>query len=169
VKAVAVPVPENSPIKAGVNPAGTGAGTGSGIAPAIAAASAPTSAAPSAQPREPAPAAKPLAATASAPAPKPDDSERVKALLDGKPAPEVSATGEPRLVVQVGAYADAAKAREARLKVEKAGLKTYTQVVDTKDGKRTRVRVGPFTSKEEADKAVTRIKALDLPASILTL
>ena len=50
-----------------------------------------------------------------------------------------------------------------------AGLKTYTQVVDTKDGKRTRVRVGPFTNRAEADKAAARIKSLDLSASVLTL
>ena len=76
---------------------------------------------------------------------------------------------ESRMVVQVGAFADANKAREARTKLEKAGLKTYTQVADTKDGKRTRVRVGPFASKAEAEKAASKIKSLDLPAAILTL
>ena len=71
--------------------------------------------------------------------------------------------------MQVGAFADAVKARETRLKVERAGLKTYTHVVETKDGKRTRVRVGPFATRDEADKAAGKIKALDLPAAILTL
>lgn len=109
-----------------------------------------------------------------------DDAARAKALLEGSvpAAAKVSATasspasptaGETRLVVQVGAFADAAKAREARLKVERAGLKTYTQVAQTKDGKRIRVRVGPFATKAEADKAAKQIKALDLPAAILTL
>jgi DedD protein len=74
-----------------------------------------------------------------------------------------------RLVVQVGAFADTTKAREARLKLEKAGLKTYTQVVDTKDGQRTRVRVGPFSNRAEAEKAATKIKSLGLPVTILTL
>ena len=74
-----------------------------------------------------------------------------------------------RFIVQVGAFADADKAREARSKLERAGLKTYTQVVDTKDGKRTRVRVGPFNNRAEADKAAARIKALELSASVLTL
>ena len=84
-------------------------------------------------------------------------------------APATAAAAEGRLVVQVGAFADADKAREARTKLEKAGLKTYTQVADTKDGKRTRVRVGPFASKAEAEKAASKIKSLDLPAAILTL
>ena len=56
-----------------------------------------------------------------------------------------------------------------RQKLEKAGLKTYTHVAETKDGPRTRVRVGPFGSKADAEKAASKVKALDLPASILTL
>lgn len=119
---------------------------------------------------------------ATAPATKPaDDAARATALLNGTgpavanastaaaPAAASPAAGESRLVVQVGAFADAAKAREARLKLEKAGLKTYTQVAETKDGKRIRVRVGPYATKAEADKAAKQIKALDLPAAILTL
>ena len=102
------------------------------------------------------------------PANKPDDGARAKALLDGQTAVAPTASTE-RLVVQVGAFADADKAQEVRLKLEKAGLKTYTQVAETKDGKRIRVRVGPFASKSEADKAASKIKTLDLPAAILTL
>ena len=121
--------------------------------------------------------AKQPAAPAPSPAPEPkpaaraDDSARARALLEGRSteAPASASAEEARFIVQVGAFADAEKAREARTKVERAGLKTYTQVVDTKDGKRTRVRVGPFTNRAEADKAAARIKALDLSASVLTL
>ena len=74
-----------------------------------------------------------------------------------------------RFVVQIGAFSDFAKAHEARVKLEKAGLKTYTQVVQPKEGKRIRVRVGPFESKGEADKVAEKIKKLDLPAAILEL
>lgn len=103
-----------------------------------------------------------------------DEAARAKALLEGKPAapaaPKVASTeAEGRLVVQVGAFADEAKAREVRQKLERAGLKTYTQVADTKDGKRIRVRVGPFATRADADKAASKIKGLDLPAAILTL
>jgi DedD protein len=100
-----------------------------------------------------------------------DDSGRASALLNGSSAtkPAAAAAGELRLIVQVGAFADADKARDARIKLEKAGLKTYTQVADTSDGKRTRVRVGPFASKADADKAASKIKTLGLPAAILTL
>lgn len=80
-----------------------------------------------------------------------------------------SASGEARFVVQVGAFADAEKAREVRQKLERAGLKTYAQVVDTKDGKRTRVRVGPFPDKATAEQTAEKIKALELPVVVLTL
>jgi DedD protein len=90
----------------------------------------------------------------------------VPAKTADKPATEAVA---PRFVVQVGAYADEGKARDVRQRVEKAGLKTYTHVAETKEGKRTRVRVGPFASKDEADKAVAKLKAMNLQATVLTL
>ena len=100
---------------------------------------------------------------------KPDAKEaaKAKALLDGKEAPKA---GDPvRSVVQVGAFADLAKAKEARAKLESAGFKTYTQEIDTKDGKRIRVRVGPFATKEEADKTAEKIRKLNLQTSVLKL
>ena len=125
---------------------------------------------PAAKP-EPKPEPKPEAKPAAKPAVANADAARASALLNGTTPPPVAAAAEAegRLVVQVGAFADVAKAREARLKLEKAGLKTYTQVAETKDGKRIRVRVGPFATKAEAEKAAGKIKSLDLPAAILTL
>ncbi len=105
-------------------------------------------------------------------APKADDSARVKAILEGGSGAGTKDDGAAtsgRFVVQVGAFADNNAARETRLKVEKLGLKTYTQVVDTDAGKRTRVRVGPFASRDDAAKAAERVKAAGLPAALLTL
>lgn len=105
--------------------------------------------------------------------PKTGEAARVQALLEGKAAAsaaEKKAADAPgRFIVQVGAFGEANAAREARLKVEKLGLKTYTQVIESAEGKRTRVRVGPFATREEADKASGRIRAAGLPAAILTL
>jgi DedD protein len=138
-----------------------------GREPAAKAAAAPvppraTAAAPAsavAAPKPPAAASKP---TAVRPA---EDGARAQALLNGQAgsAPAV------RVVVQVGAYSDADKLREARQKLEKLGLKTYTQVVEVDGSKRTRVRVGPFETRADADKAAARIKAAGLPVAILSL
>ena len=96
------------------------------------------------------------------------DAARAKALLDAKPAkPQAEAAG--RYVVQVGAFADAGAARETQLKAEKLGLKTYTQVAATSAGQRIRVRVGPFGTRDEADKALARARGAGLTAVVLTL
>ena len=95
-----------------------------------------------------------------------DDAAKARALLEGK---EPAKSSDERLVIQVGAYSDAAKMREARQKLEAAGFKTYTQVIEGKDGKRTRVRVGPFESKAEADKSAQKIRKLQLDTAILKL
>jgi DedD protein len=118
-----------------------------------------------------APSARTGAASASAPATRStNDAQRAQALLEGRAAsPKASEPGNGRLVVQVGAYTDADKLREARQKVEKLGMKTYTQVVEGEGAKRTRVRVGPFATRDEADKAAARIKAAGLPVAVLTL
>ena len=87
------------------------------------------------------------------------DAARVQALLDGRPADaKASDPAAPgRFIVQVGAYADAKAAQDVRMKVEKLGLKTYTQAVDTADGRRIRVRVGPFATREEAGKVAAKV------------
>lgn len=93
-----------------------------------------------------------------------DDGARARALLEGR-----ADVPPRRFVVQVGAFADAASAREARQRVEKAGLKTYTQVAQTPSGDRVRVRVGPFATREEAEAALAKAKAAGLTAVVLTL
>jgi DedD protein len=117
---------------------------------------------------KPAPAA--LAAPTPAPPAKPEATKPEPAKAETEKPPTAEAKdGAARFVVQVGAYADADKAREARRKLEKAGLKTYTHVAETKEGKRTRVRLGPFATREEADKAADKAKQLDFTPAVLTL
>lgn len=128
---------------------------------------------------------------AEKPAPKPEraaskpadkavtDAERARALLAGKdtaaareaatPKDVTAAKDSGRYVVQVGAFTEADAAREMRQKVEKLGLKTYTQVAETPSGSRIRVRVGPFASREDADKALAKARAAGVSAVVLTL
>lgn len=110
--------------------------------------------------------AAPKVVAETKPVAKADDAVRAKALLEGTP-PAAAAGG--RFVLQVGAFADASAARETRLKVEKLGLKTYTQVAETPAGSRIRVRVGPFASREEADKALAKARGAGLSGVVLTL
>ena len=121
-----------------------------------------------------------------------DDGARARALLEGEGADSkttsvaaaepsktdaATKTSEPakteatagRFVVQVGAYGEAASARDMRQRVDKLGLKSFTQVAEVDGAKRIRVRVGPFTSRDDAEKAAGTLKAAGLPAAILTL
>ena len=116
-------------------------------------------------------ATKPVPAAPAVPVaspPPPAKAEATKADPDKPPTAEAK-DGAARFVVQVGAYADVDKAREVRRKLEKAGLKTYTHVAETKEGKRTRVRLGPFATREEADKAADKAKQLEFTPAVLTL
>lgn len=121
------------------------------------------------------PPAKEAAPKEPPPAPKkPDDAARAQALLEGKSASATAATpagdaAAARFIVQVGAFAETDAAQAARLKLERAGLKTYTHVAQTPEGKRTRVRLGPFATRAEAEKAAAKAKGLGLAAAILTL
>jgi DedD protein len=173
-KAKPLPIPARpattEPVATGkLNPPSAPAAAGASAAPTPAALPASKPAAPAVAKTDTTPATppKPAAAPAEAKSAPADDGSKAQALLDGKTAKPAAAEG--RFVVQVGAFADNAKAHEARLRVEHAGLKTYAQVAQTKDGRRIRVRVGPFATRAEADKAAQKIKGLDLPANILTL
>ena len=153
-------------------------GSAASVAATAAAASVAASvAAPTPAPRAERPASAAAVVARAAPAaPEANrDAQRAQALLDGKPsagaeaATAASAAKTSRFVVQAGAYTESSALREARQKVERLGLKTYTQVIETDSGSRTRVRVGPFETREEAEKAASRIKSAGLAANILSL
>ncbi len=129
------------------------------VAPSAAASGPVTEAAPALA--KPAPAAK----AESKPEPK---AAKPEAKAEPKKAETKSAT-ETRYVVQVGSFADETRARDARSKIERAGFKNYTQAVETKDGKRIRVRAGPFASKAEAERAAEKLRKIDLPGTVLSL
>lgn len=92
-----------------------------------------------------------------------------KADIKTEPKPSDSKDTGARFVVQAGTFSDDAKLREVRSKLEKAGITTYTQVIEGKEGRRVRVRVGPFTKRDEADKMANKIKQLQLQPQVLTL
>lgn len=125
----------------------------------------------------PAPAPKPAPRPEPAPAPAPrpvnsDEASRARALLEGRSPPAAAPARSEvaqasRFVVQVGAFADADKAREVQGKLERSGLRAHTQTVQTRDGSRTRVRLGPYSSRAEADRAAERARAIGLAGSVL--
>ena len=105
--------------------------------------------------------APPAAATATA---------AVAATPPSAPAPaSAAAAATGRFIVQAGSYTDAETVREVRARLEKMGLKTYTQVAVIEGVSRTRVRVGPYTNRAEALEVQNKIKAAGVAASLLVL
>jgi cell division septation protein DedD len=66
--------------------------------------------------------------------------------------------------VQAGAFAQESNAQNVRLRIEAAGLETSTAPHETQAGRLIRVRVGPYATKADAEKAALQVKALELPA-----
>lgn len=84
--------------------------------------------------------------------------------------PEVKEGVSPsgRYVVQVGAYSKMDSVEEVRGRIQKLGLHSVYNTVETPQGQRIRVRLGPFTSRESADRAMAQLKAGGIRAQVLT-
>ncbi|NLD68988.1 MAG: hypothetical protein GX644_09255 [Limnobacter sp.] len=119
---------------------------------------------------DPAPTAAPKPQS-EAPAPAP------AAAPERRPAPQqqasVAARSEQaqagRFVLQIGAYANAGSARSMSERARKVGVRSYTETVQTRDGARTRVRVGPFTDRESAERARGKLALVGIDSSVLAL
>ena len=98
--------------------------------------------------------------------PKPAKAEKPKAAA--KPAKPAPPPGGGRYVIQVVALADAEKAQRLQGQIAAAGIKSYTEIVKTVKGDVTRVRAGPFPTREAAEKAREQLKALGMNGNITT-
>jgi hypothetical protein len=151
------------------------------VAPASAPASASTSAAPAASaplPKETAATtmamvdtvrqnvAKPLAAIKSAEVEKPKSLQpKAKPVTAEKPAKPVKNT-KPYFV-NVGLFAVAENAERAHAKLLAAQLPSTLKELVSSKGQQIRVRVGPFVTRQDAQDAAKKIKALQLDAMIV--
>lgn len=125
---------------------------------------------PALEPIKPA-AEKPLAVK---PADKPAEKPAADKPVADKPAEKHADKDKPasekakssRFILQVAAVANKAKAEELQNRLKQAGIKSYSQKVSTKDGDRYRIRVGPFGSREEADKMRARLSKMGLSSAV---
>jgi DedD protein len=92
---------------------------------------------------------------------KTEDAARAMAILEDKPS-------DTRYLVQVAAVTSQEKVDELQSKLKEAGIKSYTQKVTTSSGALTRIRVGPFANKEEAEKVRARLSKIGLSSSLAT-
>lgn len=104
--------------------------------------------------REPAPdAVDPVPKVVVKPATKP---------VQAKPSPAEKSPATEEFMVQLGAFSNGSNARALQKKLQDNKFKAHAELIKAPGGDRTRVRVGPYASREAAEKARERLKALKL-------
>ncbi|GGW99047.1 SPOR domain-containing protein [Undibacterium macrobrachii] len=110
-----------------------------------------------------------------------DDAAKALALLEGRAVPEELAKADAKndskgnkldnpagsFVIQVAALNSAAKIKELQAKLKAANINSYTQKVITKNGEVSRIRVGPFANKAEAEKMRAKLVKIGLSGSLI--
>lgn len=145
----------------------------SGYAPRIVAAPAPAAAAPLAESKPTTPAPLPEAVPAApAEAPKAEPVSEPKAAAaavveKAAPVAKAAAAAKPAAdskqsyFVQYGAFSELKNAKQRQADLKAKGITTFTEVVQTAAGDKIRVRSGPYTAREQAEKIRTKVKPLD--------
>jgi DedD protein len=129
-----------------------------------------------------APASPPPARTTGTPAKTDPKVAEAKVLDPSKPPPPKAAppaaavvpppSAAPKLegfAVQVGAFRDEAKLDQARQKLSAAKVPHYTERLEAKAGPLTRLRAGPFPTREAAETALNTLKRLALEGKVVPL
>lgn len=88
------------------------------------------------------------------PAQRADDGDRARAILEGRTDTQVAAVSAA-YVLQVAAFNNSTRANTMSEELRKQGYKAYVEKV----GDISRVRVGPFSTKDEAEKAAASLRA----------
>jgi DedD protein len=99
----------------------------------------------------PRPAAKADVVARAAPAGKGTDAKRAEAILNAE-----------AFVVQLGVFADRENAKKLEARLAKAGVKYYAESVAAAGGDQTRVRAGPYPTREAAEEAREQLKGIGL-------
>ena len=117
------------------------------------------------------------AAVTPAPATPAPDAKLSKGMA---PAPRIASVAPPKtppatpprlegFAVQVGAFRDEDKLKQARDKVAAAGVLHFTERLDSQGGALTRLRAGPFPTREAAESAQATLKRAGLDGKVVPL
>jgi DedD protein len=115
--------------------------------------------------------AKPNTATVVSDASKNQKEEMKQVLSDAPNKMEDHATNDPTVVssyfVQIGVFSSPDNVKQMQSKLTSKGLKTSTELIDTPKGKKTRLRVGAFSSRKDAESALDKVKGLGLAGMVI--
>lgn len=89
------------------------------------------------------------------------EAKRAAALLGaGKAEAAKPAAAAGQHVILIGAFANPGNVKVLQAKLNEIGVKSYTENLDSPQGAKTRVRAGPFPSKDAAEKALDKMKKI---------
>jgi DedD protein len=86
--------------------------------------------------------------------------------MPSEASPTSAASGVQQWVVQLGAYKETGNVKHLLAKMKELHLPAYTETLSNDQGVRTRVRAGPFASREAADKAEAKIKKIGVNGKV---
>ena len=97
---------------------------------------------------------------------------RIEAVVTKGRPKAAAAHATPRLegfAVQVGAFRDEETLRQARAKLAAAGIAHYTERLDGSAGGLTRLRAGPFSPREAAERVRAALERISLHGQVVPL
>ena len=113
---------------------------------------------------------KPVEKTPLKPVEKPpaktDDAKRAAAILSGQSAEAKPAEKSGEYLILIGAFSNEANVKNLKSKLGEQGIKTFSEPLDTPQGKKTRVRAGPFSTREAADKALEKMQRIGVSGTV---
>lgn len=71
--------------------------------------------------------------------------------------------------IQLGAFSDAEKLAALKAKMKTAKVPVFTETVKTSSGSLTRLRAGPYKTREQADKALAQVKKAGADGQVVPL
>jgi DedD protein len=91
-----------------------------------------------------------------------------QASAQTQPNVPAASTASGNHILQLGAFAQPAGARAIEDRAATMGLRAWRETVQTPQGERIRVRVGPFPSRAAAEEVRSRLKAAGMDATLVS-
>jgi len=128
--------------------------------------------APASKTPEPSVAAKPEIAKAEVAKVQPAKTDTAKKAVtakvtEDKKVAEAPAANSP-VYVQIGVFSDPANIKQLQQKLSTISVKSYTEKIDTPKGEKIRLRAGPFSSRQDADAALNKIRTIGLNGMVVS-
>ena len=97
---------------------------------------------------------------------KTEEAKRAAAILGGQPAEAKPVAKSGEYLVLIGAFSNESNVKNLKAKLGEQGIKTFSEPLDTPQGKKIRVRAGPFASPEAAEKALGKMQQIGVSGAV---